>query len=65
MKYFFFFLIFFYQNTFSQTNQVNGIVINGEDNSKLASASIFINNSSKGTISNADGKFTLTGITNY
>jgi hypothetical protein len=63
MKYFFFFLIFFYQNTFSQTNQVNGIVINGEDNSKLASASIFINNSSKGTISNADGKFTLTGIT--
>jgi hypothetical protein len=63
MKYFFFFLAFFYQNTFSQTSQVNGIVINGEDNAKLASASIFINNSSKGTISNADGKFTLGGIT--
>lgn len=63
MKYFFFFLIFFYQNTFSQTSEINGIVINGEDNSKLASASIFINNSSKGTVSNADGKFTLGGIT--
>jgi hypothetical protein len=63
MKYFLFFLAFFYQNTFSQTSQVNGIVINGEDNAKLASASIFINNSSKGTISNADGKFTLGGIT--
>lgn len=63
MKYLFFLLIFFCQNIFSQTSQVNGIVINGEDNSKLASASIFINNSSKGTISNADGKFTLGGIT--
>jgi hypothetical protein len=63
MKYFFFLFIFFCQDTFSQTSQVNGIVINGEDNTKLASASIFINNSSKGTISNADGKFTLGGIT--
>ena len=63
MKYFLFFLIFFYQNTFSQTSQVSGIVINSEDNSPLASASIFINNTSKGTISNANGKFTLSGIT--
>jgi len=63
MKYFFFFLIFFYQNTFSQTSEINGIIINGEDNSKLASASIFINNSSKGTVSNTEGEFSLGGIT--
>jgi hypothetical protein len=63
MKYFFFLLVCFCQSTFSQTNEVNGIVINAQDNSKLASASIFINNSSKGTISNTDGKFTLSGIT--
>jgi hypothetical protein len=63
MKYFFFFLIFICQNVFSQTSRVTGIVINAEDNSRLASASIFINNSSKGTISNTDGKFNLEGIT--
>lgn len=63
MKYFFFFLIFICQNVFSQTSRVTGIVINAEDNSRLASASIFINNSSKGTISNTDGKFILEGIT--
>lgn len=63
MKYFFLFLVFFYQNSFSQTMEVKGVVINGEDNSKLASASIFINNSSKGTISAANGTFDLQGIT--
>jgi hypothetical protein len=63
MKYFLFLLVCFCQNTFSQTSQVNGVIINAADNSKLASASIFINNSSKGTISNADGTFTLSGIT--
>ena len=63
MKCLLFFLTFFSTNVFSQTNEVQGIVINSVDNSKLNAASIFINNSSKGTISNADGKFTLTGIT--
>jgi hypothetical protein len=63
MKYLFFFFIFFCQNALCQTSQIRGIIINGEDNSKLASASIFINNSSKGTVSNAEGKFILGGIT--
>ena len=63
MKYLFFFLTFFCTNVFSQTSEVQGIVINSVDNSKLNAVSIFINNSSKGTISNADGKFTLSGIT--
>jgi len=39
------------------------MIINAEDNSKLASASIFINNSSKGTMSNENGTFNLQGIT--
>ncbi|HSV12012.1 MAG TPA: carboxypeptidase-like regulatory domain-containing protein [Hanamia sp.] len=63
MKYFLFLLIFFYQTAFSQTTEVKGIVINGEDNSRLPSASIFINNSSRGTISDANGTFNLQGIT--
>ena len=63
MKYFLFLLIFSYQTAFSQTTEVKGIVINGEDNSRLPSASIFINNSSRGTISDANGTFNLQGIT--
>lgn len=62
MKYLLAFFLFFSQNSFCQTSEVRGIVINGEDNSKLASASIFINNSSKGTISDANGAFNLGGI---
>jgi hypothetical protein len=63
MKYLFLLFLFFYQNTYGQGKDITGIVVNGEDNSKLASASIFINNTSKGTISDASGTFTLTGIT--
>ena len=65
MKYFLFLLIFFSNNVFSQTSEVQGIVINSVDNSKLNAASIFINNSSKGTISNTEGKFTISGITQH
>lgn len=63
MKHFCFFLLFFCQNVYAQTSQVQGIIINAEDNSTLASASIFINNSSRGTISDANGTFNLQGIT--
>ena len=62
MKYFLLLLLFFNQNVFSQTASISGVVINREDHSKLASASIFINNSSFGTTSDPDGKFTLNGI---
>ncbi|MGN6195617.1 MAG: carboxypeptidase-like regulatory domain-containing protein [Ginsengibacter sp.] len=63
MKYFLVVLAFFYQNAFSQSDQLKGIVVNADDNSPLASASIFINNTSVGTLSDANGKFTLNGIT--
>lgn len=64
MKFLFlFYLLFCYQSSFCQANELNGIVINGEDNSKLVAASIFINNSSRGTLSDANGAFTLRGIT--
>ncbi|HXR83710.1 MAG TPA: carboxypeptidase-like regulatory domain-containing protein [Hanamia sp.] len=62
MKYFLIVLAFFCQNAFSQSDQLKGIVLNADDNSALASASIFINNASVGTLSDANGKFTLNGI---
>lgn len=64
MKYFFIFIFLFSQNVFSQSYQLSGTVINAADNSKLASASIFINSSTMGTLSDAEGKFTLNGISN-
>lgn len=63
MKYFFHLFLFFSTNIYSQTSTIRGIVLNADDNSILTSASIFINNSSRGTIANAEGKFTLEGIT--
>ena len=62
MKYLFILLLFFYQQTFAQ-QQVQGIVLNGTDNSKLIAASVFINTSTIGTITGDDGKFLLGGIT--
>ena len=62
MKYFFIILLFFYQHIFSQ-QQVQGIVLNGTDNSKLVAASVFINTSTIGTMTGEDGKFILSGIT--
>lgn len=61
MKYFFIFLLLT-SAAYAQT-QVTGVVMNGEDNSRLPAASVFINNSTKGTTSNSDGKFFLGGIT--
>jgi len=62
MKYFFVMLLFFYQQTFSQ-QQVQGIVLNGTDSTKLVAASVFINTSTIGTMTGEDGKFILSGIT--
>lgn len=41
---------------------ISGIVISSIDNKPLAAASVFINNSSKGTIAGADGKFEINNI---
>ena len=54
--------LFFYQQTFAQ-QEVQGIVLNGTDDSKLVAASVFINNYTKGTITGEDGKFVLGEIT--
>lgn len=62
MKYFLLAFLFLYHQSYCQ-QEVSGVVINGEDGSKLAAASVFINNSSKGTTTNADGRFVITGIT--
>jgi hypothetical protein len=55
-------LCFYCSVAFGQTYSVSGTVLNSINNEPLPSASIFINNSSKGTVSNADGKFLLEGI---
>ena len=62
MKYFFVSLLFFYQQIFAQ-QQVQGIVLNGTDSTKLIAASVFINTSTIGTMTGEDGKFLLSGIT--
>jgi hypothetical protein len=44
-------------------NRVSGTVVNGSDGKPLPGASIFINNGSNGTVTDAEGKFNLAGIT--
>ena len=54
--------IFCISTAYSQS-RITGVVINAENNSRLPSASVFINNSSRGTITDNEGKFVITGIT--
>jgi hypothetical protein len=63
MKYLLFFLLFPCCGLHAQTGEIKGVVINGTDHTPLSSASVFINNTSKGTTSDASGNFTLGGIT--
>ena len=60
MNYFLLFLLFIACDVRSQ--QVEGVVLNGKDSSGLVGASVFINNSSKGTITTANGRFSITGL---
>ena len=60
MKYLFIFILII-SKAWSQ-GTITGVVINGTDNSKLPSASVFINNSTRGTTSNSEGKFVIGGI---
>lgn len=56
------FLFFYFSTIFflgAQTEMISGIVLNGEDDSPLSAASVFINNSSKGTTTDLEGKFSL------
>jgi hypothetical protein len=62
MKYFLILFLFFCEQLFAQ-QQVQGIVLNGADTTKLIAASVFVNNSTKGTITGEDGKFIIAGIT--
>lgn len=43
-------------------HDLSGIVLSSVDNSPLGYASVFINNSGKGTMAGVDGKFTIHGI---
>lgn len=62
MKYFLIVIFFCQQQIFAQ-QKVQGIVLNGADGSKLIAASVFINNSTRGTITDEDGKFVIAGLT--
>lgn len=62
MKYVFTFLLLLSLEAIAQ-QEVRGIVVNGVDGTSLAAASVFVNNSSKGTITGNDGKFVIAGIT--
>ena len=56
------FLLFYFSTIFflsAQTEKISGIVLNGEDETPLSAASVFINNSSKGTTTDSSGKFSL------
>ena len=43
----------------AQTRNVTGIVISEEDNQPVIGASVLVQGSSKGTITNVDGQFNL------
>lgn len=45
-----------------EKNRISGTVVNETTGATIASASIFINGSSKGTMSNVNGQFTLTDV---
>jgi hypothetical protein len=60
LKYFLIAWFCFYSlNVSSQFRTIQGIVLNGNDGVPLSGASVFINNSTKGTLSKTDGKFLL------
>src|ERR1700742_4641171 len=56
------FFLFFSIGAFSQSGIITGIVTNAESKSPLARASVFLSNSSVGSATNEEGKFTLNGI---
>lgn len=62
MKYFLFIACLYCLSASGQPYSVSGKVVNSLTGESLPSASIFINNSSRGTISRADGSFLLEGI---
>jgi hypothetical protein len=48
--------------TAQSKNYIAGIVLNGENNAAIPNTSVFITNTSRGTISGTDGKFQLNNI---
>jgi hypothetical protein len=51
------------ENVFSQSsNFIKGRVVNGADDSPIGNCSVFINSTSKGTVTNASGEFELPAI---
>ncbi len=57
-----FFLIIISVVVFGQSFQVQGRVVNEADDKPLSGASVFINNGCKGTTTDNEGKFILTGL---
>ncbi|MFT3910701.1 MAG: carboxypeptidase-like regulatory domain-containing protein [Ferruginibacter sp.] len=56
------FFLFLITSTEGQTNTIKGIVVSADGNFPLANCNVFISNSSKGTMTDAEGKFTLSQI---
>ena len=46
----------------AQTQKVTGVVISDEDGLPIVGASVLVKGTSIGTVTNADGNFTLTNI---
>jgi len=56
-------IAFFCENVFSQSsNFIKGKVVNSADGSAIGNCSVFINSTSRGTVTNASGEFELPGI---
>ncbi len=52
--------VFFLQETFAQEKTISGKVTSSEDGSALPGVSVAVKGTSKGTISNAEGKYSIT-----
>ncbi|MEO5683918.1 MAG: carboxypeptidase-like regulatory domain-containing protein [Chitinophagaceae bacterium] len=65
MKYIPAFLLLFWATApamAQSSNYIKGKVVNGETNAIIPNASVFITNTSRGTVSNATGEFELTNV---
>jgi len=55
--------LFFVGQAIGQGNQVTGKVISGEDRSPLLGVNVVVKNTTRGTTTDQDGKYTLEGVT--
>ncbi len=59
----FFVILFLCQLTFGQ-NEIGGIITDGSNNKPLAGATVFVIEQNKGTVTDNNGNFRITGLPN-